>query len=118
MNKQKGVSISGLLVVAVILIVLALLGLKVGPPYMEYLQIKKVVAAIVESGEARAGTVADIRKAFDRRATVDDISSINSGDLEISKDGGDVVINFAYPKKVPLFGNVSILFEFSGSSKK
>ncbi len=109
---------SGLLVGCVILIVLALIGMKVAPPYMEFLQIKKAVTAIVESGEVRSGTVTDVRRAFDKRAQVDDIASITAQDLEITKDGGDIVINFAYPKKVPLFSNVSLMFDFAGSSKR
>lgn len=117
MKKQRGVSLSGLLVGCVILIVLVLLGLKVAPPYMEYLQVKKAVAAIVESGEAK-GTAAELRKAFDRRAQVDDITSITGQDLEITKDGGEIVVSFAYPKKIPLFSNVSLMFDFEGSSKK
>ena len=115
---QAGVSLSGLLIVCVILGLGAVLGMKVAPPYMEFLQIKKAVTAIVESGEVRTGTVTDVRRAFDRRAQVDDITSITSQDLEITKDGGDIVINFAYPKKVPLFSNVSLMFDFAGSSKR
>jgi hypothetical protein len=118
MKRQKGVSLSGLLIVCVILVLVALLGLKVGPPYLEYLQIKKAISGIVESGEVRSATVLDVRKAFDRRAQVDDITSIGGGDLEITKEGGEVVISFAYPKKVPLFSNVSLLFDFAGSSKR
>jgi Domain of unknown function (DUF4845) len=118
MNSQKGVSMVSLIVVLVVLIICAGLGIKVGPPYMEYLQIKKAVTAIVESGEVRSGSVADVRKAFDRRALVDGISAINSQDLDISKDGGDLVITFAYPQKVPLAGNVSLLFDFAGGTKK
>jgi len=122
MNKnrgdQAGVSLSGLLIVCVILGLCAVVGMKVGPPYMEFLQIKKAVTAIVESGEVRTGTVTDVRRAFDKRAQVDDITSITSQDLEITKDGGDIVINFAYPKKVPLFSNVSLMFDFAGSSKR
>jgi len=101
-----------------VLILCAVLGLKVGPVYMEFLQIKKALVGIAESGELRGGSVNDVRKAFDRRASVDNISAVTSEDLEISKDGGDLVIAFAYPKKVKLFGNVSLLFEFAGSSKK
>ncbi|OGA23820.1 MAG: hypothetical protein A3I01_02140 [Betaproteobacteria bacterium RIFCSPLOWO2_02_FULL_65_24] len=118
MTKQKGVSLSGLLIGCVILIVLALLAIKVAPPYMEYLQIKKAVAAIIESGEVRTATVADVRKAFDRRAQIDDITSVTGQDLEITKDGGEVVISFAYPKKIGLFSNISLLFDFAGSSKR
>jgi hypothetical protein len=118
MNRQKGVSIVAMISILVVLILVAVLGLKVGPVYMEFLQIKKALAGIAESGELRGGSVNDVRKAFDRRASVDNIEVITSQDLEISKDGGDLVITFSYPKKVKLFGNVSLLFEFEGSSKK
>ena len=118
MNRQKGVSMLAMVTLLALLILCAVLGLKVGPPYVEFMQIKKALAGIAESGEVRTGSVNDVRKAFDRRASVDNISVITSQDLDISKDGGDLVIAFSYPKKVPLFGNVSLLFEFTGSSKK
>ncbi len=116
MKSQSGLSMTTLLLACVVLAIVALAGMKVGPAYMEYATIKKDVASIIQSGEARTASVADIRKSFDRRAQVDDISSITAQDLDISKDGGDVVIGFSYQKKVPLFSNVSLLIEFSGSS--
>lgn len=116
MKNQKGLSLTTLLLGLVVFALVAVAAMKVGPAYMEYATIKKDVAAIVQSGEARSGSVADIRKAFDRRATIDDITAITAQDLDISKDGGDVVISFSYPKKVPLFSNVSLLIEFAGSS--
>jgi len=118
MNRQKGVSMAVMMIIMAVLILCAVLGLKVGPVYMEYLQIKKALVGIAESGELRSGSVNDVRKAFDRRASVDSISVISAEDLDISKDGGDLVIAFSYPKKVPLFGNVSLLFDFAGSTKK
>ncbi len=44
------------------------------------------------------------------------ITAITAQDLDISKEGNDVVIGFAYPKKIPLFSNVSLLIEFAGTS--
>ena len=111
---QRGVSISALLGICAILAVGALIGIKIAPAYIEYFQVKKSVVAVAIAG---GSSVAEIRKAFDKRAQVDEIVSITGEDLEISKDGGDVVITFAYPMKVKLFGHVSVLFEFSGSSK-
>ena len=117
MKKQAGLSMIVLLIGLIVFAVFALLGMKIGPAYMEYGNIKKSVADIVQSGEARTGTVTDIRKAFDRRAVINDISIITGADLDITKEGGDVVVGFAYPKKIPLFANVSVLIEFAGSSK-
>ena len=115
MHNQRGVTLFGLLIVAIIVVFVALLGLKVAPAYIEYFSVKKDVASVVSSGEAK-GTVAEIRKSFDRHAQIDDVTVVTGADLDISKDGGDVVISFAYPKKVPLFGNVSLYFDFAGSS--
>lgn len=113
--RQRGVSMGGLLVGAAVFILVALLGLKVAPAYLEYSSVKKAVTGIVQGGEAR-GTVNDIRRAFDKRAQVDDVSVISGQDLDISKEGSDVIITFAYPKKIPLFGNISLYIDFAGSS--
>jgi hypothetical protein len=115
MHRQRGVTFFGMIVVAIIVVFVALLGLRVAPAYIEYFSVKKAVTGIAASPEGK-GTVADIRKAFDRRAQIDDITVISAADLDISKEGGDVVISFAYPKKVPLFSNVSLYFDFAGSS--
>jgi len=118
MKRQKGVSMLMMMIISALLVLSAVLGLKVGPPYLEYLQIKKALVGIVESGEVRAGSVNDVRKAFERRALIDNITAVTSQDLDISKEGGELIITFAYPKKVPLFGNVSLLFDFAGTSRK
>jgi hypothetical protein len=116
-RKQSGVSLSGLLGAAVVLAMLALLGMKVGPEFMEYFQIVKAVKKIThEPGEKNS--VAEVRKAFERHATVDNIRAISADDLEISKDGGALVITFAYERRVPLFANVSLLFDFQGSNQE
>lgn len=104
------------LVVAVLLVVVAIAGMKIGPAYMEYGTIKKAIVAV--AAEGRTGTVADVRKGFDRRAQIDDINAVTGADLEVSKEGGDVVVSFAYTKKIPLGANVSLVIDFAGASNK
>jgi Tfp pilus assembly major pilin PilA len=113
---QRGVSLGGLLIGAVILIVLALIGFKVGPAYGEYFAIKGAVVAIAQ--ERPGATVAEIRKAYDARASIDDLSSVKASDLEITKEGGEIVIAFAYRKEVPLFKNIGLFIDFAGRSKE
>lgn len=116
-RKQLGVSLSGLLITSVLLAVVALFGMKLFTPVVEYLQIIKTIKAISNDPSAK-GSVADVRKSFDRRSSVDDITSIGPQDLEVTKDGNDVVISFAYEKRIPLFTNVSLVIDFQGSSKQ
>ena len=115
-RKQRGLSMATFLVVAVVIVFAAIAGMKIGPAYMEYFTVKKAVHAVALEG--RTATVADVRKGFDRRAQIDDINVIGGKDLEVSKEGSEVVVAFAYSKKVGLFGNVSLLIEFAGASNQ
>lgn len=116
-NKQSGVSLSGLLVSAVLLAMVALLGMKVVPSVIEYFNIVKAVKK-VSGGDTSQSSVAEVRKAFERQATIDDFKSVKGQDLDISKDGGQLVISFAYEQRIPLFSGVSLLIEFEGSNQE
>ena len=106
-NKQRGVSFPVVFLIGVVLALVAVGAMKIAPAYTEFITAKKAITAIAAS-EGRTGSVGEIRKAFERRSNIDNITAVTSGELEISKDGGDVVISFAYAKKIPLFANVSL----------
>ena len=114
-NRQLGVSLIGLIVGAVILIFVLLLGMKTLPPYLEFFTIKKLVTQI--ANEQRTGSVNDIKKAWQLKTAVENVESITERDLEITKEGGEVVLAFSYRKEVPLFGNVGVYLDFAGNSK-
>ena len=117
MKRQRGMGFAGVLVILVGIIFLAIIGMKMVPAYLEYFAIKKAVAAISQGGQLRNATVADVRKAFELRQAIDDFTSVGPKDLEITKDGNEVVIAFAYERRIPLFYNISLLIDFAGSSK-
>jgi hypothetical protein len=116
-RKQTGVSMIALLVVAAILIAIAVIGMKLAPSYIEFFSIKKAVNAL--GSESRGGaSVAEIRRGFDQRATVDAIESVKGSDLEVTKDGSGVVISVTYRKEIPLAANIGVYIEFNASSKE
>lgn len=115
-KRQRGVTLTGLMISSVVIAILALLGLKVGPEYMEHRKVVDIIKKVAGGSNATT-TVADVRKAYDRQADVDYVTAVKSQDLDISKDGGTIVISFEYEKRVPLFANVTLLLEFAGSSK-
>jgi hypothetical protein len=115
-KNQLGVSLGGLMAGAVIFIVLAMFGMKLGPSYLEFFAIKKAVNAIAQ--EKRTSSVIEIRKTFDARATIDDISTVKGSDLEITKEGTELVISASYRKEIPLLANVGIYIDFRAVSKE
>lgn len=116
-KKQLGVGLGGLMAGSVIFIVLAMLGMKLAPSYLEFMAIKRVINAV--ASEKRGGaSVAEVRKSFDLRATVDDISTIKGADLEVTKEGNNLVIAARYRKEIPLVANVGLYIEFAAVTKE
>lgn len=114
MRYQRGVALSGLLFWGVILVLVAVLGMKVAPTTIEYYKIKKSAEGTL-SKVGPDSTVADVRNAFDRFAEID-MLEFSSKDLEISKENGKIIIDFAYEKRIHLFANVSLLIEYQGAA--
>jgi Domain of unknown function (DUF4845) len=106
----------GIFLLLILVVFAALIGMRVTPAYIEYFAIKKAVAAVSQNSDLSSASVADIRKAFELRQAIDDFTAVGPKDIEISKDGNELIISFAYEKRIPLFYNVSLLIDFAGSS--
>ncbi len=112
-KQQSGMSLIGLILVSALVIGIAVVGMKVVPSVIEYYTIIRHIKTIANSG---AATVAEVRNAYDRQASVDATPSITGADLEVTKEGNQLVISFEYTKKIPIAGNVSILIDYAGNS--
>jgi hypothetical protein len=110
---QRGISFIGLLVLGVILALAAIVGLRVVPTVMEYMSITKVANKVAADG---GDSPQAIRARFDLAASADYIDSITGKDLEITKNGDQVVISFAYDKEIPLIAPVYLLIKFTGTT--
>jgi hypothetical protein len=111
--RQRGFSIVGLIFFGLIIVVLLLIGAKLVPAVTEYIAIERAIQKIKNEG----ATVAQIREAFDRHAVIDDIKSINSKDLDITKDNDRVVISYAYAYQIQLLDNVRLVIDFAGTTR-
>lgn len=114
MKNQRGVALSGLIFWGVVLALVALLGMKVAPPSLEYWKVMKGAKGTLAKMGPDA-TVADVRKTFDKFAEVDHLE-FRGSDLDISKDGGQIVISVDYEKRIHLFWNVSLIINYKGST--
>ena len=118
MKKQQGVSLSGLLAWSVVLIMVAIVGMKLIPAYIEYAAIKKTLVAIVSDTSLRDGPLSEMKKSFDKHAQIDDIKVVKGKDIELNKESGQPVLSVAYSVKTPLVANVFLYIEFNARSGK
>jgi type II secretory pathway pseudopilin PulG len=112
MGREAGVSLSGLIVVLAVLGAVALVAMKVFPAWAEYRSIKHAIVAAKAAGNGTR----EIQQAFERNAEINNITAISSKDLVINRDNGQAEVGFAYEKRIPLAGNVSLLIDFAGTT--
>lgn len=110
---ERGVSLLGMLVFAVVIVAVVVVGMRVLPTALEFMAAKRAIERVATSG---ATDPAEIRKAFDRFAAVDDIVTITGKDLAIERVGDKVRVSFGYEKRVPLFGPASLLLDYKASA--
>ena len=113
-NRQSGVSIMALIIILILLAVVALFAMKVVPSFLEFRSAKGAIEAIAR--EKQGAPPGDIRRAFENRSNIDDITSVKPNDLEITKEGNAVVISFAYRKEVPLFKNIGLYIDYAATA--
>ena len=114
-QKQAGLSMSGFLLWCVIFAIVALLGFKLGPPYVEDQTIRKHLRTV--SKEASSGNRKEVEDAYSNRAQIDRIDVISPKDIIIAKEGNDVVLSASYSVRIPLVYNISACMDFNPSSK-
>lgn len=112
---QRGVTLFGLMMWAIVIGFLALLTMRVLPTLNEYFTIKKAVDKVAVEGGT---TVPEIRAAFEKQKEIEySIQSLSGKDLNITKENDKVVVAFAYDKEIELMKPVFLLIKYEGRSK-
>ena len=117
MREQKGFTFWTLSLTIFSIVFVAIIGMKLVPAYIEYFTIKKVMAKIKNEIAQKPMSVTEIKTSFDRSSAIDDFKSVQSRDLDITRDAaGATTVSVEYQVVVPLVGNVSALLDFSVST--
>jgi Tfp pilus assembly protein PilE len=112
-KKQRGISFFTLIFIMAVLAAVGLIAVQAFPSVIEY------QAALKAINKAREGaTVLEARQIFDRAADIDSITAIKGRDLEIAKEGDQMVISFAYDKEFHMFGPAWLVLKYRGTSRQ
>ena len=116
-NKQKGISLGGLVGVIAGILFVVILGIKLVPSYINNMQIEHIFKAIVNDPEMMNANAKDIRASYTKRASIEYIN-LAADDVEVSKDEGHLTLSANYAVKVPVIGNVSLVIDFNPNATK
>lgn len=113
MKHQRGLTLLGLIFFGTVLVIISIFGLKVIPAYIEHNTIHKI---IVDSARGKQ-TPQEIRSAFSKFSDVNQMDVLAPKDLQITREGNDFVVRYAYTKNINMAEGIRLQIDFSGSSQ-
>lgn len=116
MQKQRGMTFMGLVLVIAGVVFVAVIGMKMIPAYLEFMSVKKAINIIETNPEFAQMTTKQVRETFDKTARIDNIQSITASELIVSQGSTGPIVTAEYQVVVPLMGNVSALMDFYAST--
>lgn len=116
MRRQRGMSFLGVLILIVLGVSITLLVVKLTPSYIEFFSVQKVMKAIGQDPAFPNMSPREVRDSFERRASIDYITSVTGNELDLTKENGVNVASVEYSLKIPLLFNVSACLEFDAST--
>jgi hypothetical protein len=117
MKRQKGLTLTGMILVSIVVVLVLLTAFKIVPVYIEYFAIERQFKAMSMDPKLRGATRHQIGVAWAARSAVDDLRSVSPDMIEVTREGDNIVVSGEYSVKVPLFRNVAACFDFAPSSK-
>ena len=118
LKKQQGMTFIGAIFVIASIVFFAMLGLKLVPAYLEFMNIKNAVKKLGNDASFNSMSKKELSNAFDRSSQIDDFTSVTGADLQVAKTDGGNVVSVKYQKMIPLFANASVLLDFNATTAK
>ena len=111
---QRGTSLLGLLVIALVVGFVALMLIRVYPSVSEFFTIRSAVAQIMKNNPS---SPTEVRTAFEKQKEVEyNISTLDPKDLDIVQNGDHLTTRFHYNVEVPIVEPVFLLIKYSGQA--
>ncbi len=112
LSRQRGATAIGILVIVGIVGFGLYGGIRLLPLYTEYMAVVRAMEQTASETSGDATNPSELRRALDRRWTIEDIKSIQPKDIEIKKISGGFSMRAYYRAEAPFISNVSLVTDF------
>lgn len=110
-TRQRGLTVIGMLLLAVVLGFMALVAMKVVPMYIQYFTIKSTIESIRKEPQLAQMSLTDIQNAIQKRFDIGYVDKITAKDLKVRNDRSGRVLDLVYEDDQPLFYGLHIVLK-------
>ncbi len=115
LKRQRGLTMISWLVVLIVIGFFIMVGLRVGPVYLEHYSIKNILFSLKEEPFISRKPVGEIRSMLIRRFDINSIKNIDRDQIKIRRSGGVTTIELSYEQRRPIAGNMDVIMTFNES---
>ena len=112
LNRQKGMTAIGWLIVLALIGFFVLLALRMVPAYMEYYKVVSTLESLEEETGWTDVSPQAIRRLLERRFDISYVQSITPRQVSIKPVGAYYNVSAKYSAREHLVGNVSVVMQF------
>jgi len=114
-RKQQGMTLIGMVIVAMIAGIFVLAAIRLVPVYLEYMKIDSALDAMKRDLDGSNAGPGQIRTSLERRFDIESVRNINSRDIVIERTANGYRVQAKYEGRTPFIANVYFLVDFDKS---
>ena len=111
-HSQSGMSVIGMLAIGIMVGFFVMCGVRMIPPYMEYLTVKQIVGKVASEKAAEDVTIPDLRRRIANLFNTNQIYALQPRDVKVYRKDGKTYVDASYEVRTPVAGKVSAIMNF------
>lgn len=111
-TRQSGMSIPGMIVIAIMVGFFVMCAIRLGPGYFEYLSVKEIVNKVADNYDPREENITDIKRRLANLFNTNQIYALDPRDVEVYRKDGKTYIDARYELRVPIIGRIDAVWNF------
>lgn len=111
-KRQAGMSIPGMLAIAIMVGFFVMCAIRMVPSYFEYLTVKEIVTKVATEFNPEEDTIADIRRKLANLLNTNQVYGIQPREIEVFRKDGKTYIDARYEVRIPVMGRIDAVMNF------
>lgn len=111
-QRQAGMSIPGMLVIAIMVGFFVMCGIRMTPIYLEYLTVKRIMQDVSSEFKPEEDNIADIRRKISNMLNTNQVYLLQPKEVEVFRKDGKIIIDSNYEARFPVMGIIDGVMRF------
>jgi hypothetical protein len=111
-SRQGGMSLLGMLAIAMMVGFFVMCAIRMAPPYFEYLSVRNIVESIASEHGAEQFGLSDIRRRIGNQFNTNQIYHLKPKEVEVYRKDGQTYIDANYEVRIPVMGRIDAVLKF------